>query len=539
MKAKELERAFTITELKKYNEQLSKHVDTLKKEKQNLEKHQGYLVEKQVKIEVKKVKKDYEQQLNTQAKDYKEQLKAKDKEIERLKIELAKATSKLDNDSTNSGLPTSKTPLNKKKLVPNTREKTDKKKGGQSKHKKHKLSAFTEEEATEVVEVEMTECPKCGSKNIKEANTSVDKCETDFTTETVKTLYKFREYECEECGCRFHANIPNDLKEENQYGKTLQSLCVCLTNEIYTPFNKTVKLVSGITNGDINLSEGYVTKLQKRASSRLDAFIEEAKKHIETSPVYGWDEGVIVVNTKQAVLRTYCTDNVALFYASDSKSKESIDQDGILPNTSSETLVMHDHVITNYNDDYHFENVECVIHLIRRLRKMEENTKHEYLDDLIQLLSDTNKDRNRAIKNEEDKFYEEYIKRLHENYRRIVNLGYEVNDKSSMVENPFKKEENSLLEDLSKYERNYLLWTENFICPSTNNNSERSLRPAKSKQKISGQFQSLDYASYYARIRSYIETCKRNGINIIEACVRLMKGDPFTLEEILEQKKDS
>lgn len=546
MKAEEIERSFTISELKQYNHKLSMQVAELTKTNQSLEKHQNYLIEKKVIIEVKKVQKDYEKQLSTQAKDYKKQLNEKDKvitkkdkEIEQLKLQLAKANSKLNNDSTNSGLPTSKTPLNKKKLIPNTREKTDKLKGGQPKHKKHKLEAFKEDEATEIVEVEMTSCPKCGSTDIKETDTSVNKCETDYTTETVKRLYKYKEYVCSKCGCKFHANIPVDLKEENQYGKTLQSLCVCLTNEIYTPFNKTVKLVSGITNGEINLSEGYVTKLQKRASDKLDNFVDEVEQYIRTSPVYGWDEGVITVDTKQAVLRTYCTDNVALFFATDSKSKESIDKDGILPNTPSTTLVMHDHVLTNYNDDYCFENVECLIHLIRRLEKMYENTKHEYLKELKHILSEANKDRNNEIKKKNKEFSEDYIKNLHEKYRGKINQGYEVNEKSTMIENPFKKEEHTLLDDLVKYEENYLKWADNFTCPSTNNNSERSLRPAKSKQKISGQFQSLEYASYYARIRSYIETCKRNGINIIEACVRLMNGNPYSLVEIIEQKKDN
>jgi len=539
MSAQEIERKFTIAELKRYNSELSKQVNTLIMRNKSLEKHQDCIVERRVNVEIKKVQRSYEKQLSTQEKDYQKQLKEKDKEIEKLKIELANANSKLNNDSTNSGIPTSKTPLNKKKLIPNTREKTDKSKGGQLNHKKHKLEAFKEEEATEIVEVEMTSCPKCGSENVKETTKSVNKCETDFIVQTIRRLYKYKEYECGECGCRFHANIPSNLKEENQYGNTVQSLAVCLTNEIYTPFNKTVKLVKGITNGEINLSEGYVTKLQKRASSRLDSFFAETKKHIMNSSVYGWDEGVIAVNTKQAILRTYCTDNVVLLFASDSKNKDSIDEDEILKNTPSTTLVMHDHVLTNYNDDYCFENVECLIHLIRRLRKMKENTKHEYLEELIHLLSEANKDRNQEIKNGKERFSDEYIKELHKKYREKIEEGSKINKGSSMIDNPFKDEESNLLKDLIKYEDNYLKWADNFIAPSTNNNSERSLRPAKSKQKISGQFQSLEYASYYARIRSYIETCKRNGINIIEACVRLMEGNPYTLEEILAQKKDS
>ena len=54
-------------------------------------------------------------------------IEEKDKQILALKVELSKKQSLLDNDSTNSGTPTSKTPIGKKKYIPNTGEKTDKK----------------------------------------------------------------------------------------------------------------------------------------------------------------------------------------------------------------------------------------------------------------------------------------------------------------------------------------------------------------------------------------------------------------------------
>ena len=56
--------------------------------------------------------------------------------------------------------------------------------------------------------------------------------------------------------------------------------------------------------------------------------------------------------------------------------------------------------------------------------------------------------------------------------------------------------------------------------------------------KISGQFQNINYLKYYAKIRSYIETCKKNGINIIDACNRLMSGNPYTLAKILKTDEE-
>ncbi len=55
--------------------------------------------------------------------------------------------------------------------------------------------------------------------------------------------------------------------------------------------------------------------------------------------------------------------------------------------------------------------------------------------------------------------------------------------------------------------------------------------------KVSGQFGSVETARYFARIRSYLETCRRNAINEIDALSRLAEGKPYTLTEILEMGK--
>ena len=68
--------------------------------------------------------------------------------IKALSDEVARLTALLNRDGTNTGTPTSKTPLNKKKVIPNSREKTDRPKGGQPGHPKHSMEAFSREEIT-------------------------------------------------------------------------------------------------------------------------------------------------------------------------------------------------------------------------------------------------------------------------------------------------------------------------------------------------------------------------------------------------------
>ena len=525
MTSQEFKKLYTYKQLEAYNSEIRSRYNNLSLRYNQLVKKQDILIESAVKQRTKELENKHKQEIQE-----------KDKEINALKKEIAKLHSIMDNNTSNSGIPTSKTKIGEKKYIPNSREKSNKTVGGQLGHKKHKLLRFSEEEATEVVEVSPKLCPKCGSNKIEIEKESIDKCETDYEVKVIKRLYKFKDCKCKNCGSHFHTPIPNNLKEDNQYVSTVKSLAVCLNNEIYTPFNKVVKLVEGITNGEIKLSEGYVAKLQKQASDNLDEYIEELKEYIPKQEVYGWDDGVISINTKDGILRTYCTDQVALFIAHEHKNEEGLKEDGILSNTKKDTIVMHDHILHNYNEKYQFENVECLIHLIRRLKKMRENTKHEWCDKLRELLSKANQERNKLIKEKINCFSEEYLNELTKSYDKIMEEAKEVNDEDT--NNYFFKEEMNFIKDLEKYKKHYLLWAYRFDIPSTNNNSERNIRPVKSKMKISGQFKNIETAKYYARIRSYIETCKKNGINIIDACVRLMNNKPYSLNEILQYKKD-
>ncbi len=49
----------------------------------------------------------------------------------------------------------------------------------------------------------------------------------------------------------------------------------------------------------------------------------------------------------------------------------------------------------------------------------------------------------------------------------------------------------------------------------------------KVKQKISGCFRTLSGAQAFARIRSYLSTCRKQGRNLWEACYQVVIGQPF------------
>ena len=115
-------------------------------------------------------------------------------------------------------------------------------------------------------------------------------------------------------------------------------------------------------------------------------------------------------------------------------------------------------------------------------------------------------------------------------YDNIINEAKEINRKD--FNKYYGNEEKTIIKRLERYKDNYLLWVLRFDVPFSNNLSERSLRSSKTKMKMSGQFANIQNAEYFARIKSYIETCKRNNINIYDALCRLINDNPYTIAEM-------
>jgi len=455
------------------------------------------------------------------------ELKEKDKEIARL-------NALLNADGSNSGIPTSLTPINKKKIIPNSRVKSGKSKGGQPKHKKHKLERFEDEEINENVIYELKQCPNCGGQLNK--IDEICKDELSYRFVTVKRRNHFYKYECKTCHKEVHQNIPNRLKEENQYGSEIQSVALSLANEGNVSMNKIRHIINGLSNGEIDMSEGYISKLQKKASQKLETFKKDLYNKIVKRKLLYWDDTVIMVNAKRACLRFYGDEDIAYYTSHEQKNEEGIKEDNILPVLTKEQFVMHDHNKINYK--YSYQNLECNVHLIRDLEKCKLNTSHIWCEKLKKIIQKAIHDRKNQLKKDQKStsFTSEYINDFDSKYNDILLEGIEENEKKPKTH--YDSSEKALIVRILEYKLNYFLWMYDFSLPYDDNPSERALRGAKSKMKIAGQFQNILHAKYYADIKSYIETCYRNGINPTDALIRLMEDNPYTVDEIFKNKND-
>ena len=491
---------------------------------------------------------EYDKKLLNVEERYIAQLKEKDEEvakkdaiIQELTAKLAHAEALLNRDGTNTGTPTSQTPRGKKKRIPNTRTSSGKPKGGQDGHEQHVLEVPGEEEVNDEAFHQLgdaDECPVCGSNDLIYSGKYEDHYEYDVKVEVIKRRHRYYLYLCQHCGTTVKSADGPDFRSQCQYGPNVQAIALSLMNTVNAPMSKVALFLAGITGEAITPCDGYIAKLQVRAAKGLIQFCADLRLKLITLPLLFWDDTVIFINTKRACFRFYGNESIAYYTAHMEKGLKGLMEDNVLPLLTGETKVMHDHNPVNYNPAFHFQNLECDQHMERDCQKNSDDTGHHWTLELKEHTASTIHDKNVAEQAGKSRFDADYIAAFYTKLHTIMQHGWqEYETDKERMEKYGASFERALLNRMEKYGSNYFAWLEDFSLPTTNNLSERSLRAAKSKMKIAGQFESEAAAQNYAMIRTYIETCRRNGINENEALRRLCEGNPYTVEELFSPQR--
>lgn len=545
----------------KQNYELKKENSELKKQIKKLSNDLSYANNriKQLENYIEEYKKNEEQRINeivnkTVNAIVDELNKKHQKELDKLNNKIRILEARLNMDSTNSGIPTSKEPIYKH-TIQNNREKSTKSKGAQPNHLQHKLEYFKDEEITSTIVHKLDKCPNCGGKLV-EKNIVISDI-IDIEISITKTRNEIQNYKCSCCHKNVSAN--EDLVRGVSYGDNINSIALSMMNEANVPLNKITSFFRGATNNEVTLCEGYLSKLQKKSAKRLEQFNKDLKAHILGLSKLYWDDTVCKfgigepeegfdekdleyqkskdeddkTNIRKGIIRFYGDDTCALLIGHRNKNKDSLDTDGILEFLPETCVVMHDHLLINYNSKYHYKNAECNEHTKRYLKdNIDKFPKHTWAKEMRDLLIKTNQKKQDLLNDNKYCFDEGELKEISDKYDTIIETGFAENKTVPLEFIKDRNDENNLLERLKDFKENHLLFAYDFSVEFTNNTAERGLRQVKRKLAVSFMFQNANRMKDYANIESYLETCYRNGLSRYNASKRLVQNKPYTMEEI-------
>lgn len=436
-------------------------------------------------------------------------------ENERLKSRIAELESRLEKyenpkNSGNSSVPPSQDPFRRTKSL---RGKSGRRPGGQKGRKGKRLEMT--DTPDKVVLHDIHDCARCGHALPKEAGGYDRRQVFDLPPIAMEVIEHRRLHKtCAACGKPNKGSFPEGIKQGAQYGGRLKSLCVYLQNYQMLPYARCAELIADLTGHGI--ATGSLSNFQGRCFADLEGYERAIRERLLQSPVLHADETGIRLNGKNSWMHVISSGAISLFAHHANRGKRAMDDMGLL-GLYKGTLV-HDRFSSYFS--YNCGHSLCNAHILRDLVYVEEAFGADWAEGIRKLLVRAKKDREK-----DPDLKASYYSKVFEKYVGLIRPVIKKYDKK------FKKtDEERLAFALEKHKYLFLKFIKQPHVPFDNNQAERDLRMIKVKQKVSGCFRSQEHAQYFARIRGYISTVKKNGENVLESIQLAFLKKPFIPE---------
>lgn len=430
-------------------------------------------------------------------------------------------TNRLGLNSKNSSKPPSFDPNRKKER----KEPGERKPGGQHGHIGATLKPVAEPDLVKEIKVDRSTLPSGDYRTVGYETRQV----VDIDICTVVTEWRAEILE-DQKGKRYVAPFPQGVARPVQYGAGVKVNAVYMSQFQLIPYNRIEDHF--LDQMGIPLSAGTVNNFNKDAFERLEFFESWVKKELASSRLIHGDETGINIDGGKRWLHNVSNDSFTYYYPHATRGGEAIDEMGILPGYSG--IICHDHWKPYFK--YGGGHALCNAHHLRELERALEQDKQQWAGRMIALLKEINKATHEAGGSLETVEAQQYRKR----YRELL---ADAELECPPPEEPEIKKRGktkrstarNLLERLRDFENETLRFMDDPDVPFSNNQAENDLRMTKVQQKISGCFRSLDGAKMFCRIRSYLSTCRKQGVTASDALRLLFEGNWPTFMNVKEQ----
>jgi len=447
--------------------------------------------------------------------------------LERIAV-LEERVEALENQISKNSRNSSKAPSSDgfKPRVKSQRRKSERSSGGQPGHPGATLE--WSEEVHHVEQHSVVTCSVCGQSlsDVAVASWDLRQVRDIAPIQLTVTEHQAEVKCCPQCQTLNRGEFPPHVNSGVQDGASLKGLMVYLLDYQLLPSERVVELLSDVMGCE--LSEATLYNSREFCFTELASVEAAIMQQMQHAEVLHCDETGMRVNGKLWWLHVASTDGLTFYFVHTKRGKAAIDAMGILPNY--EGISVHDG-LKSYAQ-YACEHALCNAHHLRELMFILERYQQIWAQEMGTLLCDLKQQVDNAKAREQKALEPNLVQWFEERYEVLIQAGLAVNpvppllpDATKPRGRPKQSPAKNLLDRLQHQEK-VLAFMYDFRVPFDNNQAERDLRMMNLKQKISGGFRSVKGAQMFARIRGYISTLKKQGLNVLDALKQVFLGNP-------------
>ena len=344
-------------------------------------------------------------------------------------------------------------------------------------------------------------CQYCGNDLSDVSPIFVSKRQVVVDLPEIKPIYTEYQSFSRKCSCGHKqvADYPAHIGNHIQYGASIEAAVSYYSVYQYLPYKRMSEMFFHFYN--LPISEGTIGNMLERIGQRAHPIYDSIQNTIAKSKVaVGGDESGAKVNGKKFWAWIWQTLTHTYIIVSASRGKRVIDQ--FFPGGFENAVLVSDRWRSHINT-YAKGHQLCLAHLLRELNYLIELEATGWAKSIKTLFK-------QAI--ELKRKTPQYSKDDHKALEIETNLNQLLNQILSKNKAPKTLTFQNSLRDYREYLFTFLY---NKDVPADNNASERGIRNFKVKLKISGQFKTGH--NTFAIIRSFIDTCKKNDVPVLQA----------------------
>lgn len=331
---------------------------------------------------------------------------------------------------------------------------------------------------------------------------------------------------CPVCGETTTGEFPADVTQPVQYGSQVKWLVVYLRHEQFIPYERERQLLADLF--ELPVSTGSLQNFVALAASNVKATTVAIKATIIQAKVAHADETGFYVQGQRCWLHTVSTTELTYYEPHAKRGQAATDAIGILPQLTG-TLV-HDGWATYFKYQLLLHAL-CNAHHLLELTALVENEAQQWAVLMIDCLLAAKQRVEKAKYAGETELSADCLAHIHQLYAAIVAFGLAENPLPNTHPSPGKRGRRekstarNLVERFDTHQAAVLRFIHDFNVPFDNNLAERDIRMMKVQQKISGCFRSWEGAQQFCRLRTYLSTTRKQGLDVWEALGSLFDGD--------------